>query len=103
MPARTSKARSLPLEEGLERGGGPSASWKMTPTAVVAAGALVGALPAADLTPGPVPAGRAEDLNFGVFAIAMTLLVLDLREPSHQAGTLLVSLRARLRHRTSRR
>ena len=45
----------------------------MTPAAVVAAGALVGALPAADLR-------------------SRALLVLDLRVPSHQAGTLLASL-----------
>ncbi|MCW2994487.1 MAG: hypothetical protein JWQ18_1982 [Conexibacter sp.] len=37
---------------------------------------------------------RTEGLSDGVFAIAMTLLVLDLRVPSHQAGTLLASLLA---------
>ena len=42
----------------------------------------------------PVPTTRTEGLSDGVFAIAMTLLVLDLRVPSHRAGTLLAGLLA---------
>ena len=42
----------------------------------------------------PVPTSRTEGLSDGVFAIAMTLLVLDLRVPSHRAGTLLAGLLA---------
>lgn len=47
---------------------------------------------ASDNRAGLSDTGRVEAFSDGVFAIAVTLLVLDLKEPEHSAGDLLGGL-----------